>query len=322
MSSNSVHLRFDNTLGAVLIGFAVACILYGVLNTQIFTYFTRFDSDRPTYKLIVIIIWMLDTACLALIGHLVYFNTITNFAAPLVVLQGKVTWSFILQQTLGSIIGAIVKTCFAMRVWRFSDHNKLITAVILLLVVGHLGLSILFTIKAFHLPDVFAVSQLKILGTIALGVDVLTDVIIAAALCFFLRRLRTGFKRSDSIVNSLCRYAINTGALTSAVSISTLVLYNVMPQGNFIFVATYFILNKMYGISFMATLNTRKIVRGRVTDEQLPSTSHVSHRHSNTFFLGTRMPSVGSIADLESAKFSPEQSVRFSSFPTGKPSPI
>lgn len=313
MSSSPPHLTFDKTLGALLVGFAVACVLWGVLNTQIIMYFTQFKSDRPMYKLLVILIWILDTVGQTFVGHLVYYYIITNFAAPFVLLRGTVTWSFILQLTLGAIVGAIVKTCFALRVWRFSENNKWITGIILLLTYGQLSLAILYTVKAFGLPGIFAVSQLRVLGTIALSVSVLTDIVIAGALCYFLRKLRTGFERSDSLVYSLCRYAINTGVVTSAVSISTLVLYNVEAH-SFIFVATYFALNKMYAISLMATLNTRRIVRGRGTDRQQPTISQNIDNpiNTNTFYLGTRVPSVGSITDigdfdLEHLKFAPPE---------------
>jgi hypothetical protein len=106
-----------------------------------------------------------------------------------------------------------------------------------------------------------------------------------------------------------------------------------MPSGNFIFVATYFILGKSeFGFIYQSyyhlfasfhssvcyflhghvrrpqpvppvqavdsianSLNTRKIVGGRGTDEHQPTASSRSrsntNRHSNTFFLGTRVPS-------------------------------
>ncbi|KAI0927054.1 hypothetical protein AcV5_007693 [Taiwanofungus camphoratus] len=60
-------------------------------------------------------------------------------------------------------------------------------------------------------------------------------------------------------------YAVNTGILTSAISLCTLILYDTMPE-NFIFMCFYFIVSKLYANSFLATLNTRKVLRGRGTD--------------------------------------------------------
>lgn len=43
----------NHTLGAVFIGFAFACVLYGILITQIFHYFRRYPLDKLVYKLTV-----------------------------------------------------------------------------------------------------------------------------------------------------------------------------------------------------------------------------------------------------------------------------
>ncbi|KAF5364577.1 hypothetical protein D9758_005642 [Tetrapyrgos nigripes] len=305
----------DNTLGAVIVGFAAACCVYGILITQVFTYFSNYPEDRLVYKILVIVILLLETADQAMIGHICYFYAVTNFASILALTQARVTWSFILQQTVGAVVGAIVKFMFGLRVWRFSNHNFLITGFILFLTLGGLGTALAFTFKAFQLPGVFAVIQLQVisfaflgsdmklinccasflhnnktLGTTSLGIGVLTDIVTAASLCYFLNRLRTGHRNSDTLVNSLVRYAINTGVLTSTVSLTTLILYNVMPT-NMVFIATYFVLSKLYAISFMATLNTRRVVRGKGTDRQGDTTA--SNVNTNMFHLGTRVPSLG-----------------------------
>ncbi|GLB38741.1 hypothetical protein LshimejAT787_0506060 [Lyophyllum shimeji] len=289
---SALQSSIDRTLGAVFIGFAVACCVYGVLLAQGFAYFSRYPQDRPHLKLTVIAILLLETADQTFIGHLAYFYSISNYGNPLNLLRATVTWSLILQLTVGAIVGAIVKGSFGLRVWRFSQRNYYITGLILFLTLGQLGLALAFTVKAFALPSLLDVHRLQILGTVSLGVGVLTDIITASALCFFLNRLRTGFHGSDSLVNSLIRYAINTGALTSAVSLTTLILYNVDSQGNLYFVATYFVLSKLYAISYMATLNTRRTIRGRGTDRQ-GNTSGKQDNNTNMFHLGTRLPSTG-----------------------------
>ncbi|KAJ3919519.1 hypothetical protein F5877DRAFT_66493 [Lentinula edodes] len=283
----SPEVTIDNTLGALFVGFAMACCIYGILLSQIYTYLANYPLDRPVYKFIVLLILTLETVDQALIGQIYYHYGISNFSNPLTLIEGAQTWSFILQQTLGSVVGTIVKISFALRVWRFSQRNFWITGLIMVLAIGGLSLSIVFTVKSFMLPDVFSVVRLRVLGTIALGVGVLTDIVTALALCYFLNKLRTGYRQSDSLVSSLIKYAINTGALTSVISVTTVVLYNLMPS-NLIFIAVFFILSKLYAISFMATLNTRRVVRGRGTDKQNTTTNR-----TNMFHLGTRVPSMG-----------------------------
>ncbi|KAG6872241.1 hypothetical protein C0995_011663 [Termitomyces sp. Mi166 len=270
---------------------------------------------------------LLETADQTFIGHLVYHYSISNYAKPQSLTTASVTWSLILQLTVGAIVGAIVKgsvaeivylsrpltltshSSFGLRVWRFSGKNYWIAAIILVLTLGQLGTAIAFTVEAFKIPSVFAVYQLKTLGTISLALGVATDVITAAALCYFLNRLRTGLVSSDSIVNSLIRYAINTGALTSACSLTTLLLYNLKSQDNLYFIATYFIVSKMYAISYMATLNTRRTVRGRGTDRQGGTTGRQDNNNTNLFPLGTRVPSLGPM-DIEGWSYSDKAAYR------------
>lgn len=43
----------DQTLGAVLVGFALSCCVYGVLCTQMFTYFRNYPGDKRHFKITV-----------------------------------------------------------------------------------------------------------------------------------------------------------------------------------------------------------------------------------------------------------------------------
>ncbi|KIM43037.1 hypothetical protein M413DRAFT_443844 [Hebeloma cylindrosporum] len=244
-----------STLGAVFVGFALACGVYGVLTSQIFSYFRNYPGDKLHFKLLVV---LLETADQCFIGHLVYYYSIANYFNPIVLQRATMTWYF------------------GIRVWRFSARNIWITGLVAL-------------------------------GTISLGVGVCTDIVTAGALCFFLNR-------SDSLVDNLCNYAINTGVLTSTVSVATLILFNAMPANNLYFGATYFILSKLYAISFMATLNTRRAIRGRGTDHQ-----GATSNNTNMFHLGTRMPSMGpndlNLWDKVDPPFLAQQRVQVQGFP-------
>lgn len=134
---------FDNTLGAVLIGFAVACVVYGILLTQTFSYFSLYPSDRPVYKILVrhcgsdrrpfladyialplrwcsfcksfsfrhkearllnCVARLLETADQVFIGHAVYYYSVTSFANPIALSRGSVTWC-VTQHTRHILIG-------------------------------------------------------------------------------------------------------------------------------------------------------------------------------------------------------------------------
>ncbi|KAF9078604.1 hypothetical protein BDP27DRAFT_1309858 [Rhodocollybia butyracea] len=271
----TVPITIDNTFGALLVGFGVSCCLFGVSMAQMSSYFSRYHADKPFYKFMVITILVCQLTDQILIGHVGYYYIIQNFTNARVFLEKSVTWSFILQQTLGAFVGSLVTSCYALRVWRFSGKNWVISGFLIVLSLAHLGSGLVFTVKAFALPSVSSVIQLKTIGTASLALGASSDILTAASLCYFLRRLRTGQAQSDSIANTLMIYAVGTGGVTSVVSISCLILFNLMPM-NLIFISVFFVLSKVYGISFMATLNTRRIVRGRGTDRQNTSTQDIS----------------------------------------------
>lgn len=44
---------------------------------------------------------------------------------------------------------------------------------------------------------------------VAIGLGVLTDLLTAAAISWYLRKLKTGYKRSDTLVNKLIGYSVS-----------------------------------------------------------------------------------------------------------------
>ncbi|KAJ7825697.1 hypothetical protein B0H13DRAFT_2680885 [Mycena leptocephala] len=173
-----------------------------------------------------------------------------------------------------------------MRVWRFSQRNIIVTATVVALTLSELGA---YTVKSFQNPFVETLQNLKVLASFSLEAGVLTDVFTACALCFFLRKFRTGQKRADSLVNTLTIYAVNTGAFTATISLLTLIFYDLRPR-NFQFMAFYFILSKLYAISFLCTLNTRKIIRGKGTDRDDGPTTGASGNISGNHFYISHIP--------------------------------
>ncbi|KAJ6524316.1 hypothetical protein B0H19DRAFT_1276542 [Mycena capillaripes] len=129
-----------------------------------------------------------------------------------------------LQLTIGAIIGTIVRLCFAIRVWRFSQHNKIVTATVVMVSLSELVLAIAYTVKSLQTPFLSLLPNYKVLASFSLSVGVITDIFTVTALCFFLCKFRTGHARVDSLANTLTIYAVNTGAITAVVGPLTLIL--------------------------------------------------------------------------------------------------
>ncbi|OBZ69402.1 hypothetical protein A0H81_10656 [Grifola frondosa] len=63
-----------------------------------------------------------------------------------------------------------------------------------------------------------------------MGSSACIDVIVASVLIYYLKRGRSGLRRSDNMLVWLSVYAVNTGALTSAVSVLTVVMFAVQKR--------------------------------------------------------------------------------------------
>jgi len=243
-------------------------MVYGVLCAQVWRYYRlSFHKVDKFYKFFVAIVWLLETTDQAFIGHCVYFYTVTNFTNPLVLLVGKPPWTLILQVTIGASVGTMVKTAFSLRVWRLSNHNIVLTIFLLLMTFAQMGIAIWYTVTCFTFTTLGDLSKGKTIGSLALGAGVITDISIAFSLCFYLQKLRTEFSRSNALVRSLTVHAVDTGILTSAFSLTTLILYNINPN-NFIFISCYFLVAKLYSTTFLAAMNARQsVAQGRMTSD-------------------------------------------------------
>lgn len=250
-------LHFDNSLGAMLVGGLVSFALYGITFTQTYIYYERRHNDRPFIKLLVLALWLLDTFDTALIGHILYHYMVTNFANPLG-MQSPV-WSLLIHVLVTSVSDFIVRIMFSRRILKLSGSFVLTGAVVAISFVD-LICGLIITGKAFGIHTYEGLDSISHLFYINFAAGTLGDLYVALVLCYFLHSSRTGFKRTDSLINILIIYTVNTGLITALDAAAGMITYIVMPD-NFIFIAFYLNLSKFYVNSYLASLNARDIIR-------------------------------------------------------------
>ncbi|KDQ53886.1 hypothetical protein JAAARDRAFT_196997 [Jaapia argillacea MUCL 33604] len=271
MAAPLVVPKLDNSLGAAFLGNVVAAVFYGITNIQTYIYFKRDFGDGIYFKLMIVGLWALDGLHLAFITHSMYYYMVTSFSNFLAITVP--TWSILAHVLVTSISDLIVRGVFAKRVWRLSGGNWYLTTAIAATTVFVFGGGMAYGIKAFSIHTYHDLDQIAWLMYATLASGVVADALIAVSLCILLNRNRTGFKKTDSVVSLLMMYTINTGLLTSLCAISTFVTYAVMPN-NFIFIALYFILSKLYLNSLLTTLNARTTLRENLSTEVSIPMSH------------------------------------------------
>ncbi|KAF8798688.1 hypothetical protein BYT27DRAFT_7203280 [Phlegmacium glaucopus] len=252
----SAHL--DSTYGAAFVGMVVAAILYGVSCLQALYYFT--NQNDPWYiKLTVIVVMVLDTINQVSVSHLVYTYTITfwgDLGQPLIV------WSLGIAVVVTGMTAFVVQSFLTMRIWRLSGRNIYLTGSSMTLVVVSFGSFIFYIAKAIHLKDLASLSKIK---NEAIAVNILgaaTDLLIAAILCILLNLSRTGFQKSDTVINKLILFSVNTGLITSLCALASMIAI-IVASNSFIYITFFFCLGRLYTNSLLSTLNAREMIRGR-----------------------------------------------------------
>ncbi|KZP34747.1 hypothetical protein FIBSPDRAFT_915860 [Athelia psychrophila] len=89
---------------------------------------------------------------------------------------------------------------------------------------------------------------------------VASDLFLSITLCFLLHRSRSGVKRTDTMINVLILFTMNTGLLTSLCAVASLVSILAAPT-TFIYIAFFFNIGRMYSNTLLVVLNARDSIR-------------------------------------------------------------
>ncbi|EGO27269.1 hypothetical protein SERLADRAFT_413740 [Serpula lacrymans var. lacrymans S7.9] len=309
----------DNTFGAALIGVVVSATLYGVTCVQTWYYFGQYPNDTWYIKLLVMpfppvpfppliphlrlppsssrtpyiksssrtqVRFSIASAIIKFPHHTipVYTYLVTNFGDPAAL--GDLVWSLIVEVLFNGFTALMVQSFLAMRIWRLSGKSWIATGAVMILVFGEFGCVLAYVGKALELETFAQLGTLKDLSMTVNAVAAAGDVLIAAILCTLLQNSRTGFRRSDTIINKLILFSINTGLLTSICAVASLISITAAPT-TFIYIAFYFCLGRLYCNSLLATLNARKGIRGESRGEDVSLSLQGLPKTSNTMLTSS-----------------------------------
>ncbi|EIW57917.1 uncharacterized protein TRAVEDRAFT_65520 [Trametes versicolor FP-101664 SS1] len=245
----------ERTFGAYLVCTCLACIMFGLTTHQTYRYYRLYPTDLLSLKILVFIILMLDVLHTISGIHICYFYLVTNFFNPGRLADGVWSIRLIILET-GLII--LCSHCFyARRLFFLSNRNWIPVATIASLLLVEIGFCIAAAIESFVQVSFAKFIRYNYLLWTILVVAVAIDVLAAGTLTYYLRKSRTGFRKTDSMVDILMVYAINTGLSTSILSVAALICALVMPD-NLVYSAILLICSKMYSNSLLAVLNSRR----------------------------------------------------------------
>ncbi|KAJ3515202.1 hypothetical protein NLJ89_g1902 [Agrocybe chaxingu] len=269
MSLSGLIPALDNSFGAIFIGMTIAGGLWGITTAQTYWYYTTYPKDPMGWKLLVAVVWALDTVHQALISSLLYHYLITNYFNP---------------YSLDRLLPALLVQCFFLfRIWRLSKGKWYLLILPAFFIGSKFVVGVVWIAKAATRTSITdANNRYHTLVQYAQGSAMAGDILLAGTMVYLLYTSRTGHKHSNSMINKLMLYAINTGAVTSICAILTLMCVLAFP-GTYIYGAFYFCVGRLYVNSMLASLNARKPLMKKTTFLEMSVTGDSSgHIHSKT----------------------------------------
>jgi len=256
--------------GAAFVGLIIGGILYGMTILQAVSYFRRYRNDQLWMKICVALLCLLDTLHMCFSVHMMYFYLINNFGTVTAVYE--IIWSLKGLGTVQVLVIWLVQTLYLTRIWKLSrkivdarNISSVILAGLIVILILAFGVGIMFIIKMDELRQGLSMAGFRWAIFFGFSVTIAIDITIAATLSFLLYRSQTGIKRTDNILFTLIQYIVGTGVLTSAASITYIVLYVVKPD-SLLYLAQEFSITRLYTNSFLAMMNARYGLRGQMSE--------------------------------------------------------
>ncbi|CDO69668.1 hypothetical protein BN946_scf184851.g56 [Trametes cinnabarina] len=284
-------------LGAILIGCVIQNIFYGNCFFLAWRYFSRGRRNDPKwFHAVVALAWVAASISVAISVHGLWF-----FVMESLLKQIDVTpWTVDFFLFINSIVATLVRLLYVYRLcllYRSLTYfrGRALSAVALVLtalfciieLAGSIDIAVtLYTSNASQRGEQGI--RLKPIFYLIFATGLSADAILTAMMCLWLHSARTGFKRTDSIINTMIVYTIETGLFPSLIETAGMIAF-VVNSNSQIFLAFYLQIGVLYLTSLLTSLGARRKVQQRI---QQPITLNCSALHGE--FDSNQITEVGS----------------------------
>ncbi|KAH8818931.1 hypothetical protein DL96DRAFT_1820293 [Flagelloscypha sp. PMI_526] len=245
---------FDLTIGGLFLGCSINLYLYGLVFNQYLAYKTTKFDDRIWLRVLVAILFVIDTSETAVSFYAVWYFMVENYTNPSVL--NYIVWMlpFCCATTAISALG--VQSFLINRLYRLTRRFWLYIVLIMAAVVA----SVCGTIACIQCGIIFDATKLGPvipLATVWMVTLASVDIIITVTLSRALWRRRTGLPGTNTIIHRCIRASIQSGLFSSVFALANI-------AGFFFWNNTYVYLifgwpsGRIYSNSLLHTLVARK----------------------------------------------------------------
>ncbi|KAF5314520.1 hypothetical protein D9611_007099 [Ephemerocybe angulata] len=203
--------------------------------------------------------------------YLSWIFTVVNFSNPAVFSNTHWPCAFI---PIGTAVTACVSHLFlGLRMYGISK-NKALYAIVLSMTMAELATGVAFGIRMWIMDDPTLLYTLRPFIVSWLTIQMTIDIFVSCFMSCFFHRCRTGYRRTDTVINRLIRGCIQTGAFSAMLAICGLVAFLVRPHT--ILYAMFMIpIGRTYTTTLMDTLNVRFELKERLMEGIDPHAGNV-----------------------------------------------
>ncbi|KAL5536445.1 hypothetical protein ACEPAF_267 [Sanghuangporus sanghuang] len=263
-STDSPHdLHLDGTFGCAFIAGITTSALWGAWTVQLYYYCNHFwKTDKWWLRFHVLTVWALDTTHQILEVEPFYVYLIKEFGniSYLSRLDSHLIDTF----ALTGFVNLAVQMLFVTRIWRLSHGNYYLNGAVIALVIAQFVAQEFYFAQAVHFQFVGQLYSIVLDERIEKSITAAADITITCVLAFLLHFSRSGLKTTDTLINRLIIYSVNTGAITSMLAIAALVSGLVLPD-SFLYILLCLLIPKVYTNSILALLNSRQGLRDELS---------------------------------------------------------
>ncbi|KAJ3515590.1 hypothetical protein NLJ89_g1667 [Agrocybe chaxingu] len=276
--------RIGTTDPVVIIGPQLICgyintALFGVLSVQVFIFYCAFPCEALYLKLLVYGIYVLETAQTALfVEHAfrVYVMSFGNIEGSNIV---GTSWFSV--PILTSVGTCAIQFFYAHRVHILSRRKPLVVVIIILALI-QLSFGIATGVLAHRSKIFIPITFMLQLSTVIWNACcALCDSIITVSIIYYLSRTRSPIKETRRLVRQLIQLSLETGFLTSALSIVAL-LFMLLPSNKLgpAYEGVAVLLGKVYANSMLVLVNRRARITSGEREPQVfgGGTTRISFR--------------------------------------------
>jgi len=253
----------DATAGALFVACLLSALLFGVTCTQAVHYFQTYTSDSWFIVLVVSTLLVLDITLMILAVYGSYIFVVGSIGDPTGLLRVPRTFTAMFTVSLTSVF--LVRGFFMYRIWLLSNRSPVASMLNCLLLFGTYGLGLYAISKTLPIRSTSELANLSWETYSILCPGIVVDVSIASALCYYLFRSRNTHPRTNSLLNKLAAYTINTGVLTVIWDLGMIAAY-ATSRHTLIFIIFFLSISKLYINALLASLNSRSTRRARFTE--------------------------------------------------------